>query len=91
MMYFDAASNEYKDLAQHPQAELVLQAIEIHNKLVTKIYTTLDDDGTVVIHNTGCPLIYTEPPFNGGMPEPERTRQCKCMPQLSDIMASLRH
>jgi hypothetical protein len=93
MIWLDIDRKVIDDPTKLPEYELVMQAVEIHNQLVTKIFTTLDDDGTIVIHNTGCPLIYSETPYDGVLPYPEekRTRDCKCMPQLSDIMASLKH
>ena len=93
MIWLDVDRKVIDDPTKLAEYELVMQAMEIHNQLVTRIYTTLDADGTVVIHNSGCSLIDSEPPYDGRMPYPEenRTRDCKCMPQLSDIMDSLRH
>jgi hypothetical protein len=79
------------EIKQNPQWELIERALEIHDQLVKQIFTTQDADGTVVVHNSGCPLLESEPHYYGKMPDPKLQRQCKCMPQLMDIMASLRH
>jgi hypothetical protein len=74
-----------------PDRELAFRAMEIINEQVPVITTCINADGIVIVHRPGCSLIREQQRFGGVLPAPDKIRECACMPNLQEVMKSLRH